>query len=88
METYLRSIGNSRGVIIPASMLRDCNIEHEIRLIQDGARLVIEAARKPRQGWFDKGKDVATTKLRMTETAALGAMVDRSDVDLDAEWDW
>ncbi|MDI9333651.1 MAG: AbrB/MazE/SpoVT family DNA-binding domain-containing protein [Cytophagales bacterium] len=84
METYLRPIGNSRGVIIPASMLRDCNIEHEIRLIQDGARLVIEAVRKPRQGWFDKGN----AQLRLNEPAALGAMADRSDAQLDEEWDW
>jgi antitoxin MazE len=84
METHLRSIGNSRGVIIPAFMLHNCNIEHEIRLIQDGARLVIEAARKPRQGWFDKGSD----ELRLNESAALGVMANRSNVELDAEWDW
>lgn len=84
METYLRSIGNSRGVIIPAAMLRDCNIEHEIRLIQDGARLIIESARKPRQGWFDP----ATKALRLQEAAALGALADTSDAALDEEWDW
>ena len=88
METHLRAIGNSRGVIIPASMLRDCNIEHEIRLIQDGARLVIEAARKPRQGWFEKGAGNAKSELRLSEPAALGAMADRSDAQLDEEWDW
>jgi antitoxin MazE len=84
METHLRSIGNSRGVIIPASMLRDCNIEHEIRIIQEGARLIIESAKKPRQGWFDK----STRPLRMQETATLGALADTSDAALDEEWDW
>ena len=84
METYLRPIGNSRGVIIPASMLRECNIEHEVRLIQEGARLVIEAVKKPRQGWFSKGD----ATLRMQEAPALGKLADASDAALDEEWDW
>jgi antitoxin MazE len=86
METHLRAIGNSRGVIIPASMLRDCNIEHEIRLIQEGARLIIESAKKPRENWFPKNK--ALQALAKQESPALGLVAEASDAALDAEWDW
>ena len=52
MKTNLRKIGNSRGVLIPASFLSACKIEDEIELRIDGKRLVIEPVREPRAGWF------------------------------------
>ena len=52
MKSTVRKIGNSRGVLIPASFLAACEIENEIELHLDGNRIVIEPIRSPRVGWF------------------------------------
>ncbi len=53
MKSTLRKIGNSRGVLIPASFLAACEIGSEIELRLDGNRIVIEPIHAPRLGWFD-----------------------------------
>ena len=53
MKSTLRRIGNSRGVLLPASLLAACEIENEIELRLDGNRIIIEPVRAPRSGWFD-----------------------------------
>jgi antitoxin MazE len=54
MRSTLRKIGNSRGVLIPASFLAACEIEGEIEMHLEGGRIVIEPVSTPRAGWFDK----------------------------------
>ena len=53
MKTSVRKIGNSRGVLIPASFLAACKIENEIELLLEDNRIVIEPVRAPRAGWFE-----------------------------------
>ncbi len=53
MRTTLRKIGNSRGVLIPAGFLAQCEITDEIELRLEGARIVIEPVTPSREGWFD-----------------------------------
>ena len=53
MKSTLRRIGNSRGVLLPASLLAACEIEDDIELRLDGNRIIIEPVRAPRSGWFD-----------------------------------
>ncbi|WP_042799038.1 AbrB/MazE/SpoVT family DNA-binding domain-containing protein [Thioalkalivibrio sp. AKL19] len=53
MKTTLRQIGNSRGVLLPATLLRQCGIRDEIDLRLEGHRIVIEPITEPRSGWFD-----------------------------------
>ena len=52
MKSTIRKIGNSRGVLIPASFLAACEIEDEIELHLEGDRIVIEPVHAPRAGWF------------------------------------
>ncbi len=52
MRTTLRKIGNSRGVLIPAALLAECNIQDEIDLRIENDRLIIEPVRPARAGWF------------------------------------
>ncbi|MBU1664010.1 MAG: AbrB/MazE/SpoVT family DNA-binding domain-containing protein [Gammaproteobacteria bacterium] len=56
MKSTLRQIGNSRGIIIPAPLLAECEIEDEIELIVDNGRLVISPVKPARTGWFDNYK--------------------------------
>lgn len=53
MKSTVRKIGNSRGVLIPASFLAACEIESEIDLRLEGNRIIIEPVHAPRAGWFD-----------------------------------
>jgi antitoxin MazE len=59
MKSTLRKIGNSRGILIPASFLAACEIDNEIEMRLDGNRIVIEPLRAPRAGWFEGYDDVA-----------------------------
>lgn len=53
MRTHLRKVGNSRGVIIPATLLEACELGEEVDLKVVGKTLVIEALKSPRKNWFD-----------------------------------
>ncbi|WP_075879061.1 AbrB/MazE/SpoVT family DNA-binding domain-containing protein [Vreelandella massiliensis] len=53
MRTHLRKIGNSKGVLISASLLNELGIEDEVEIHSEGRRLVVEAVKRPRQGWFE-----------------------------------
>lgn len=53
MRTTLRRIGNSQGVLIPAPLLAESGIAGDIDLRLEGKKIVIEAVRSPRAGWFD-----------------------------------
>jgi antitoxin MazE len=56
MKSTLRQIGNSRGIIIPASVLAECEIQNEIELTVENGRLVITPVKPARSGWFDNYK--------------------------------
>ena len=53
MQTTLRKIGNSKGVIIPAAFIEQLKIESEVELIIQEGALILKPSLHPRQGWFD-----------------------------------
>jgi len=54
MQTHIIRIGNSKGVRIPAHILRQCKIKDLINLeIVDG-KIVISPLEKPRHGWDEQ----------------------------------
>jgi len=57
MRTHLRKIGNSRGVIIPAALLKECGIDDELELSLEEGALVIKPIKPKREGWFDGYKE-------------------------------
>ena len=53
MQTSLRKIGNSRGVLIPAALLAACEIGDAVEMRVENNRIIIEPiAPQYRQGWF------------------------------------
>ncbi|MFN6136436.1 MAG: AbrB family transcriptional regulator [Bacteroidota bacterium] len=54
MKCSLRKIGNSRGIIIPASFIKDCDMSDAVNIEIVDKTIVISAVRTPRQGWFEK----------------------------------
>jgi len=53
MRINLVKVGNSRGVIIPAAILASCGLKDAVDLQIKGKKLVIEALKQPRAGWFE-----------------------------------
>jgi len=53
MRINLVKIGNSKWVIIPAAILASCGLKDAVELQIKGKKLVIEALKQPRMGWFE-----------------------------------
>jgi antitoxin MazE len=79
MKSTLRRIGNSRGIIIPAPLLAECEIEDEIELVVDNGRLVISPVKPARTGWFDHYKPEQ-------DDAAWAGMADTPKEQEDWQW--
>jgi antitoxin MazE len=74
----LVKIGNSKGVIIPATLLVSCGLKDAVDLQIEGKKLVIEALKQPRSGWFDSYQ-------AENEDAVLDTILADEGVD---EWVW
>jgi antitoxin MazE len=51
MKTSVTKIGNSKGIIIPSHLLKQCGITKEVPLDIKNDTLVISKAKKPREEW-------------------------------------
>ncbi len=79
MKTTLRKIGNSRGVLIPAAFLADCEINTEIEMRQEGRHIIIEPLKTVRADWF-KGYQVAN------DTEAWAGLMETAKENEDWQW--
>ena len=79
MKSTLRQIGNSRGIIIPAPLLAECQIEDEIELTVDNGRLVVSPVKSARAGWFDHYQPER-------DEAAWAGMADTAREEEDWQW--
>lgn len=87
MLTSLRSIGNSRGVLIPAAFLASCQMEGEVDMqLLDGQIILRPASRSPRAGWFDNSSALEQ-EATSPELSAWAALPPAQAGD-DAEWTW
>ena len=81
MRTSLTKIGNSKGLIIPAHLLKQCGFTGEVSLEVKDDALVISKARSPREGWVEAFLEAGagTEELLLEEVT--------NDFDQD-EWSW
>lgn len=52
-KTRIVRIGNSRGVRLPKGLLEQAQLPDEVELHAEPGRIVVTAARKPREGWAE-----------------------------------
>jgi antitoxin MazE len=83
MKVNLVSIGNAKGVRIPASVIKQCGFGDELEMRVENGVVVLAPARGVREGW-----GAAFEKM-----AAVGddapVMPDTLDTDFDAhDWTW
>ncbi|WP_040728685.1 AbrB/MazE/SpoVT family DNA-binding domain-containing protein [Thiomicrorhabdus sp. Kp2] len=79
MQTTLRKIGNSRGVIIPSALIEQLHLENEIELVLQEGALLLKPLTPLRQDWF-KGYDASQ------DVEPLGEMKDLDSEQEDWEW--
>ena len=64
MEATIVSIGNSKGIRIPAHILKQCGIDKKVTLEVKGNQILLTPAVPPRQGWEEAFQKAA---LRLSE---------------------
>lgn len=60
MEVDIVRIGNSKGVRIPASMLKQCGIDKKVIIKINGNTITLAPAGVPRQGWAEACEKAAS----------------------------
>ena len=79
MRTSIARIGNSKGVIIPARLLRQCGFEDEVSLKVRQNTLIISRAHRSRAGWAEAIRKACVDDPLPADFA--------NDFD-DSEWQW
>ena len=60
MQSTIRNIGNSKGVILPQSLLKQCFIENEINIeVKDNTIVISPVSEQKRKGWADAFKEMS-----------------------------
>ncbi len=80
MKTSIKKIGNSKGVIIPAQVLKQCGFDDVVSLEVKEDSLVISKVKKPREGW-----EQAFIQAGADQELLLGDFSNDFDA---CEWTW
>lgn len=53
MEVDIVPIGNSKGIRIPARILKQCGMDKRVKIEVNGNKITLSPSRAPRQGWAE-----------------------------------
>ncbi len=81
VKARIVAIGNSRGIRIPKPLLEQAGLEDDVELHAENGRIVIAAARRPRDGWAE----AAASLHARGEDGVLETPAPAFD---DEEWEW
>ncbi len=88
MKANLTKIGNSKGVIIPAQFLKECQFDDIVSIDIDDDRLVISKPETARSGWGAAfAKAAKKNKVSLQNDTLLIEDGLANDFDED-EWSW
>lgn len=62
MKTKVITIGHSRGIRIPKTLLQQCQLEDSVELEAKNGHLIIHSLTKPRTGWKQAFKEMASRR--------------------------
>ena len=82
MNVVIREIGNSKGIIIPASVLKEAGIGRVVDMRVEDDCIIVQAAKDPRAGWLE-----AIQKDPPDEDESV-FMDGIEDADLEEDWTW
>jgi len=82
MKTHLVAIGNSRGIRIPATILKQAGLKDELDLRVRGSQVIIRSAHRPRSSWEQACAEMAARGDDQLLDPETPTAWDRS------EWKW
>lgn len=88
MTVKLVQIGNSKGIRIPRSFIKETGLGDEVNLRREGRHLIIEPAKNPRAGWEEQIKKVIAehgNELTQEDREWLDAPLSE---EADKDWTW
>ena len=60
MKSYIRNIGNSKGIILPQNLLKECEIEYEVNIeVKDKTIIISPVEEQKRKGWAEAFQEMA-----------------------------
>jgi antitoxin MazE len=80
MKSNLIKIGNSKGVRITSSIIKECELGNEVEIKVVDKKVIIEALKEPRSNWnssFEKMHKNNEDKL-----------IAEDSHDFDKDWEW
>ena len=84
MKTQLIKIGNSKGVRLPKTILKQCNLDGDLEIEVKDNKIIIHAENNPRAGWNELFKKANSDKF--------DSMIDGDGNNLSSwdenEWQW
>lgn len=86
MQTALRKMGNSTGLVVPKAMLTQLGLTSGARMdlsIEDGRIVASKADRVVREGWEEAAARIGALALTEQEKEWLDAPIDPVD-----DWTW
>ena len=84
MIVKVQKFGNSKGIILPKQIMAMCSIQEEVSISIEDNHIVIEAAKKPRDGWEEQFKAAINNGGKPENDFSNGI---GNDFDKD-EWTW
>ena len=80
--TRIVRIGNSRGIRVPKLLLDQAGLPDEVELRAEPGRLVVSAAKRPREGWAEAARTMRERGDDALLDAGTATRFDRTD------WTW
>ncbi|PDV98825.1 AbrB/MazE/SpoVT family DNA-binding domain-containing protein [Candidatus Chloroploca asiatica] len=84
IKTRLVKIGNSQGIRIPKVLLDQIGLTKDLEMEVQGDRLILRAARKPRQGWAEQFREMAA----QSDDILLDLHTHQTSTWDEEEWTW
>lgn len=60
MKSTIRNIGNSKGIILPQNILKECQIQYEVNVeVRDKTIVISPVEEQKRKGWAEAFQEMA-----------------------------
>ena len=80
MKADIIKIGNSKGIRIPASILKQCGIETKVEIEVQYNKIILKPIKTPREGW------AASFHTMASQNDDQILILDELDTELLGEW--
>ena len=80
MRSNLIKIGNSKGIRIASSIIKECELENEVEIKVVNKKLIVEAVKQPRSDW---NKSFGCMHQNNEDELLI-----KDNNDFDKDWEW